>query len=80
MCEGQVNTKKTLLGAIVITRCLSKSTKLNICSKLIRYNNFNYNVVARSFVDFYNINHGITIQDVTQPLLIHRVRTKTVEE
>ena len=39
-----------------------------------------HNGVERSFVDYYKVHYGITIQDVKQPLLIHRVKKKTVEE
>ena len=39
-----------------------------------------HNGVERSFVDYYQMHYGITIKDVKQPLLIHRVKKKTVEE
>ena len=39
-----------------------------------------HNGVERSFVDYYKVHYGITIQDVKQPLLIHRVKKKTMEE
>ena len=39
-----------------------------------------HNGVERSFVDYYKVHYGITIQDVKQPLLIHRVKKKTMED
>ena len=39
-----------------------------------------HNGVERSYVDYYKVHYGITIQDVKQPLLIHRVKKKTMQE
>merc|ERR1719494_1283152 len=78
----QVNAQKALLGAIVMTRYNNLTYKVdeidftqNCLSTFVDHNG-----VERSFVDYYKVHYGITIQDVKQPLLIHRVKKKTVEE
>jgi len=78
----QVNAQKALLGAVVMTRYNNLTYKIdeidftqNCLSTFVDHNG-----VERSFVDYYKMHYGITIQDMKQPLLIHRIKKKTVEE
>jgi len=76
------NSKKALLGAVVLTRYNNKCYRVDDvdfdqnCLTTFPY----HNGEDKTFFDYYQQQYGITIKDPKQPLLISRSKRKTAEE